>query len=303
MTAKVILNPYSNRWNAQARWPQAETALQEAGVEFSLAVSEKPHAVTALAEQAAREGFSPLIAAGGDGTVGEVVIGMARAAGSEAQPLGPLGVLPLGTANDLVCNLGLPLDLAEAARVIAAGKTRRLDVCRVNGLYFVNNSAIGLEPTVTLIQQKITRISGIFRYLVAAVKAVMAQPKWTAKIEWDSGQYEGPISLLTVGNSPRTGGIFFMTPHANAFDGKLTFVYGYAGTRLRMFSLLPKAMKPGAGSYVEAPEIHEEHATFIKIHLENPTPAHVDGEIFSEAVQELEYGIQPGRLNIILPEH
>ena len=71
---------------------------------------------------------------------------MARAAEFSSKEIGPLGVLPLGTANDLVCNLGLPLDLEAAARVIAANQTRKLDVCLVNGLCFVNNSAIGLEP-------------------------------------------------------------------------------------------------------------------------------------------------------------
>lgn len=300
MTAKVILNPYSNRWKAQARWPQAEAALKAAGVDFSLVISERPRHVIELAEQAARDGFSPIIAAGGDGTVGEVVNGVARAAASEDADLGPVGVMPLGTANDLVCNVGLPLDLEAAARVIASGHTRRLDVCRANDLYFVNNSAIGLEPYVTLIQQRITWISGIVRYLVAAVRGVLDQPLWTAKVVWDGGQYEGPLSLLTVGNNPRTGG-FYMTPHADPYDGKLTFVYGFVPSRRRMFALLPRALKPGAGNYVEAEEIHEEMTTRIEIHLEQPSPAHVDGEIFSQDIRNLTYSIQPGRLKLLMP--
>src|SRR5512136_2524061 len=138
MTAKIILNPYSNRWNAQKRWPEAEAALKSAGVEFELAISEKPRHITQLAEQAARQGFSPIIAAGGDGTIGETVNGLARAAINDQVLLGPFGVLPLGSANDLVDNLKLPKELAAAARVIAAGKTRRMDVGIVNGLYFAN---------------------------------------------------------------------------------------------------------------------------------------------------------------------
>ncbi len=268
-------------------------------MDFSLAISEKPHQVVELAEKATRDGFSPIIAAGGDGTIGETVNGMARAARNENTALGPLGVMPLGTANDLVCNLKLPLDLGMAARVIASGRTHKIDVCRVNQMYFVNNSAIGLEPYVTLIQQRITWISGMVRYLVAAVRGILAYPIWTAKVEWDSGKYEGPISLLTVGNSPRTGGVFYMTPHADPFDGKLTFVYGFGNSRRRLFKLLPAAMKPGAGNYVEAPDIHEENTTRIKIHLEKPTPAHVDGEIFDEAIQDLDYSIEPGRLLLL----
>ena len=301
MTAKIILNPYSNRWNAKARWPEAEAALKAAGVDFELAVSDHPRHIIELAEQAARQGFSPIIAAGGDGTIGEVVNGLARAAKSEKELLGPFGILPLGSANDLVDNLGLPRDLNAAAQVIAAGKTRRMDIGYVNGFYFANNSAIGLEPYITLVQQRITWIKGMMRYLVAAVRGIWDNPQWTAKIEWDGGQYEGPALLVTVGNGPRTGGVFFMAPHADPFDGKLTFVYGYRRTRGQIFRLLPKTMKPGKGSFVEMEGIHEQQATWVKIHVDGPAPAHVDGEIFSEGIQDLEYRIYPSRLQILMP--
>jgi diacylglycerol kinase (ATP) len=300
MTAKVILNPYSNRWIAKARWPEAEAALKSAGVDFDLVVSERPRHIIELAENAAREGFSPIVAAGGDGTIGEVVNGLARAARSGTDLLGPLGILPLGSANDLVDNLGLPRELEAAARVIAAGKTRRMDVGYVNGFYFANNSAIGLEPYITLVQQRITWIKGMIRYLVAAVRGIWDNPQWRAKIEWDGGQFEGPTLLVTVGNGPRTGGVFFMAPHADPFDGKLTFVYGYRKTRGQIFRLLPRTMKPGKGSYVEMKDIHEQQATWVKIHIEGPAPAHTDGEIFSEGIQDLEYRIFPARLQILI---
>ncbi len=300
MPAKVILNPYSNRWNAQKRWPEAEAALKKAGVEFSLAISEKPRHIVELAERAVQDGFSPIIAAGGDGTIGEVVNGLARAARSEHDLLGPLGILPLGSANDLVDNLKLPKTLEEAARVIASGRTRRMDVGFVNGFYFANNSAIGLEPYITLVQQRITWIKGMVRYLVAAVRGIWDNPQWTAHIEWEGGQYDGPVLLVTVGNGSRTGGVFYMAPHADPFDGKLTFVHGYRRTRGQIFRLLPRTMKPGKGSYVEVEGMHELQSTWIKIHIDGPAPAHTDGEIFSENIQDLEYRIFPERLNILL---
>ena len=301
MTAKIILNPYSNRWKAREHWPEAEAALKAAGLDFELVVSERPRHIIELAEQAARQGFSPIIAAGGDGTIGEVVNGLAKAAKSDQDLLGPFGILPLGSANDLVDNLGLPTDLDAAAQVIAAGKTRRMDVGRVNGFYFANNSAVGLEPHITLIQQRITWIKGMLRYLVAAVHGIMDNPQWTAKIEWDGGQYEGPVLLVTVGNGPRTGGVFYMAPHADPFDGKLTFVNGYRRTRGQIFRLLPLTMKPGKGSFMEEEGMHEQQASWVKIHIDGPAPAHVDGEIFSTGIQDLEYRIQPGRLQVLLP--
>jgi len=301
MTAKVILNPYANRWKAQARWPEAAAALKAAGVDFELVISERPGHLIKLAEQASRQGFSPIIAAGGDGTIGEVVNGLVHTAKSEKDLLGPLGILPMGTANDLAYNLRLPTDLQFAAQIIKAGNSQCMDIGKVNDLYFANNSAAGLEPYVTTKQIRITWISGILRYLVAAVWAIMERPKWVANIKWDDGEYNGPISLVTIGNGARSGGVFYMIPHANPFDGKLTFVYGYRSTRRAMLSTLPRAMKPDAGSYVEMDGIFEQTATWIKIHLENPSPAHTDGELFSNAIQDLEYHIYPGWLQILMP--
>jgi diacylglycerol kinase family enzyme len=90
-----------------------------------------------------------------------------------------------------------------------------------------------------------------------------------------------------------------MTPHADPFDGKLTLAFGYRSTRLGMFSALPRAFKEGAGSYVEMEGMYEIHSTKISIHLDHPSPAHTDGEIFPEWIQDFEYSIQPGRLKVL----
>ena len=102
MTAKVILNPYSNRWNSQKRWPEAEAALKAAGVDFELVVSQKKGQIVDLAEQAVREKCSALIVAGGDGSIGDAANGLMRAARSRDVQPPPLAIMPLGSANDLV---------------------------------------------------------------------------------------------------------------------------------------------------------------------------------------------------------
>ena len=301
MTAKVILNPYSNRWTSQARWPETQAALKAAGVEFESVVSDRKGGVTDLAEEAARAGFSPIIVSGGDGTIGDAVNGLARAARSGDEPIGPLGIMPTGSANDLVVNLGIPTDLNEAAKVIKAGKTRAIDLGKLNDRFFANNSAAGLEPYVTTKHEKIHNIKGIARYLLAAVQAIMDKPEWRGEVKWDGGEYNGPLTLVSIGNGPRTGGLFFMAPHALLDDGKLTFAYGYRKTRLGMFIALPRAMKPGKGSYVEMDGMYEVECTRLTIHLDHPSPAHTDGELFPQFIQDFEYSIQPGRLKILVP--
>ncbi|MBV6395480.1 MAG: lipid kinase YegS [Anaerolineales bacterium] len=300
MTAKVILNPYSNRWGAKARWPAAASALNDAGVSFEVAYSERKGHVTDLAEQAARDGFSPIIAAGGDGTIGETVNGLARAARSEAEPLGPLGIMPLGSANDFVFNLGLPSDLNEAARLIARGNTKRVDLGRLNERYFINNSACGLEPLVTTKHEKIRYVRGILRYVIAAIQGILEKPEWRGRVTWDESEYTGLLTLVSVGNGRRTGG-FFMSPHADPFDGKLTAGFGHRPTRWSMLTALPHGFNAEKNTIVELEGMREIHSTKIAIHLEQPSPAHTDGELLPEWIRDLDYSIQPGRVQVLFP--
>ena len=301
MAMKVILNPYAGRWLAQARKDELGAELTRAGVDFELEVTEGPGHGLEIASQAVKQGFNPIIAAGGDGTYSEVVNGIAAANGNDGSVV--FGVIPLGSANDLVDNLKLPKDMPAAVQVLTDGHTRRMDLCMVNDRYFDNNAAIGLEPYITLIQQRIKRLKGSFRYLTATLIGVMDRPQWEMSLEWEGGHYSGPVTLVTVGNSPRTGGIFYMTPHADPFDGLLTFVHGYMPTRRKILSLLPRTMKPGEGSYVENPSIHEISSPWLKVKSKQPTPAHADGEIFSEQIYELEYRVFPQSLPILMPSN
>jgi YegS/Rv2252/BmrU family lipid kinase len=300
MTAKVILNPYSNRWNSQRRWPEAEAALKAAGVKFESVVSQAKGQIVDLVEQAAHEKCSPIIVAGGDGSLGDAVNGLARAAESTDETLGPLGIMPMGSANDLAYALGLPTDLNAAAQVIARGKTRDMDLGVLNGRYFINNSAVALEPYVTIKHEKIHWIKGMGRYLVAVIQAIMDKPEWNGNIKWDGGEFNGKISSISIGNGRRTGGLF-MTPHADPFDGKLTVAYFYRPTRLGMLFALPRAFNEDKGSYVELDGIYEVQATRISIHLDKPSPAHTDGELLPQWLQDFEYEVQPKRINVIAP--
>lgn len=299
MTAKIILNPYANRWTAKAQQPEAEAALKAAGIDYELVLTEYPGHGIEIAAQALRDGFSPIIAAGGDSTFSEVVNGLMQAAGDD--PIGAqFGILPMGTANDLADNLGIPKDLAAAAQIIAAGHTRQLDVCQVNQRYFVNNSGVGLETAVSVQQTKMTRVHGILRYLLATVITIFRNPQWHMDLAWDDGEYSGPVTLVSVGNNPRTGGIFYTVPHATPYDGKLSFVHGYVATRSATFRLLPRIMKAGEGNYTEHPSVHEHHCTWLKISTRPETPVHADGEVFQDAANEISYRIHPGRVAMLL---
>jgi diacylglycerol kinase (ATP) len=310
MTAKIILNPYAGRWKGLHKRGEIEEVMKSLDFDFDLEMTEAPNHGVELACLAVKNGFSPIISAGGDGSFSEVMNGIVLAAQETHTSPTPMGLLPLGTANDLMVNLGLPTDILGAAKVIASGQTRSIDIGEViawdisgknkKNRYFDNNSAIGLEPNITLIQQRISWLHGSLRYVVATLLGVLKNPQWKMHLQWDGGEYNGPATLVTVGNNPLTGGVFYMAPHDIPFDGILDCVFGSIPSRLNILRILPRTMKPGAGNYVEHPSIHELKISWLKIHTDHPTPLHADGEIQFEATQEIEYRILPDYLPVYI---
>ncbi len=294
-TAKVILNPFGGRWSKQDKVRRVEQALRTAGIDYDLVLTDAPGHGLELAKQAARENWPVVVAAGGDGTINEVVNGLMEAAGNHE--VGPLAILPVGTANDLADMLALPRELNEVCQRIARGRTRLLDVGQVNNRYFTNNSAVGLEPMVSLAHEQMRWLTGNFRYIAAAVKAIVEAKPWQMWLSWDTGTYEGPITLVSVGNSRRTGGVFYMTPKALLDDGLLDFVYGVGMGRWQMLRLLPKTLK---GVHIYHPLVTYSQTSQLSILASPATPIQADGEIIETQATKITYRILPGKLRVIV---
>jgi len=296
MSGIVILNPYANRWKAGRRAAEVIDALNQLSIDCEVVQSQRPNHPFELAKEAALEGRDPIIAAGGDGTVGEVVNGLYQA--NPEGVLGPIGIIPLGTANDLATNLGLPLDILGSLQAVRGQKTRRIDLGQMDDWVFDNNSAVGLEPLVTIYNIRMTWLRGVIRYLVAALLAIASKPEYEMRIRWDDGEYEGLVSLVSVGNCPVTGGMFKMAPDADPTDGLLTFVHGHAPTRLKMLSLLPRTI---SGEYIHDPAIHQHHTRKLEITCSPGSPIQTDGEIRAENATTIHYRVLPARLDLYTP--
>jgi diacylglycerol kinase family enzyme len=204
----------------------------------------------------------------------------------------------MGTANDLCDNLGIPRDLKQASRVIAAGYVREIDLGSANGQLFANNSAVGLEPVVSIHNIELVWLRGVIRYLVAALWAISQKPSWDMDLRWDAGSYTGPVTLVSVGNCQRTGGLFFMTPKAKPDDGLLDFIFAPALSRLALLRLLPMTFN---GSHVRDPRVHELRTRTLAIRCKTPTPLQTDGELSSRGLQEVSYQVHPRRLRLLVP--
>ncbi len=295
MRVKVILNPYANRWGARAKAPATADAFRAAGVACDLVVTSVAGEGIAVAEEAARQGYDAIVAAGGDGTINEVINGLIRAAGDG--PTRPFGIVPLGTANDFNLMAGLPKSIAESVAVIAAGRTRLIDAGQVNDRFFINNSAAAMEPMVTLENIKMKRLSGEVRYIVALLRALVKLKPWTMNLTWDGGGYEGPAYLLSVCNSPRTGG-FMMAPGAILDDGLLDMVFAPQVSKGTVISILLKLMK---GEHIHHPDVTFCRVTAIELTSAPGTPLHSDGELFTESATTVRYRVLPAKVTLLTP--
>ncbi len=291
---QVILNPYANRWGAQTKQVAIEAALSRAKLQFDLTKTAQPGEGTAVARQAVQSGkYTAIVAAGGDGTINEVINGLVQA--TPEGPTLPFGIFPVGTANDFHLMAGLPSDLDACAQIISASNTRQIDVGQVNNHFFINNSAIAMEPMVTLENIRMTRLSGEIRYVVALIKAIIKLKAWQMQISWDGGEYKGPTYLLSVCNSPRTGG-FNMAPGAELDDGLFDFVFAPEVSKVKVMAILGRLLR---GTHIHHPQVTFGRTSQLMITSEPGTPIHADGEIVSESATAVSYQILPGKITLL----
>ncbi|HEX6386160.1 MAG TPA: diacylglycerol kinase family protein [Anaerolineae bacterium] len=299
MRIKVILNPYANRWRARARLEGIKKAFAAVHVSPDIVITEKERQGTGLARAAVADGYDVIVAAGGDGTVGEVTNGLIKAAGSG--PTVPFGILPIGTANDFSDLVGLPRDLDASVRVIVAGNARLIDAGQINMNgeihYFVNNSALAMEPLVTLENVRMTRLSGETRYIVALIRGLIKLQAWQMRINWDGGGYEGPAYLLSICNGPRTGG-FYMAPDAKMNDGLFDFVFAPKVPKWTVLIVLFRLLRK---THIYHAKITYGRSAHLAITSQPGTPIHADGEVLSESVTTVAYDILPDKVTLLSP--
>jgi diacylglycerol kinase (ATP) len=293
----LVTNPYANRWRAQRKLQRVEAACSAANLDYEAVVTDGPGDAINRARNAASRGFGAVIAAGGDGTVSEVVNGLMQAGDGQRASL-PLGVIPIGTGNDFAAMAGIPLDIEAAVNAIAAGHTRRLDVGQVNERFFDNNAAIAMEPRVSIASARIRWLWGSSRYVVALLQTLLRLSTWKMRVRWDDGYFEGELLLLSVCNSPRTGGKFVMAPHASMEDGLLDVVLIPQVSLWTVLGILPGLFR---GTHLRHRDVMHFRTREITIASEPGTPLHADGEVIGGDLCQLSFTALPQALEVLLP--
>lgn len=307
--ALVIFNPYSGRGMGARAEPTIISALNDAGCDYDFQSTTGPGHAVELARAAIAQGYATIIAAGGDGTVSEVVNGMMQARIGNP-PAGVLGVIPIGSGNDFATMVGAPLEIEACARSLVKRRTRIVDVGAAAITvgpseifrYFDNNLGIGLEAAVIIESNKIRRLRGSLLYATAAVKALARHKSPEMTLHWtaadgSTGERNHATLLISVGNSRRNGGGFHLTPDAVLDDKSLDVAVARNLNKPEVLALLPLAL---FGKHTGHRAVTMLRVDTLRIEVPTGAPIQLDGEIVADCATAVEIGVLPHHLEVIV---
>ncbi|MGX9687138.1 diacylglycerol/lipid kinase family protein [Deinococcus wulumuqiensis] len=293
----VVLNARAGRGLAGREWPRLRGELEARGVAYQLI--EAPSGAEALARLQALPSAQPVMAVGGDGTVGALLpalVGTGR----------PLALVPLGSGNDFAGMLGLkPGQFAEALSRLG-GRPRQVDALEAEvvrgdhaGLskLLLNGLGTGFDAQVTHAYLRAPeRLPGFWRYVWGAAASLRHLPLAGLTVRTD-GQvlYQGPSALAAVMNGTRYGGGFHISPASDVGDGRLNAVCSGPLNRLQVAELMGRVLP---GKHLGHPRVHHGTGQVVELHWTQPMFLHLDGDLYGRA-EQVRARVLPGAVTLL----
>ena len=293
--ARIIVNPASggaqtesalHELNETARW------LTERGLPTELRLTRRPGHATELAHEAASAGYDMVIAAGGDGTVNDVIQALAGYSAA-------LGVLPMGTVNVWAREMGIGLSASEARETLLHGVRRRVDLGRAGQRYFLMMAGVGFDAEVArrVEQGRLKRFGlKMLEYLATVGILSFTHHPETIRITMGARKRSQQALMVIIGNTRLYGGAMTFTRSAVADDGALDVVVVGSGGLLHRIGVLGRALlrMPAAG-----PRVRYERTQYVRLDAKRPVPVQVDGEVIGSL--PMTFTVAPQALTVIVP--
>ncbi|MGE5576133.1 MAG: diacylglycerol/lipid kinase family protein [Syntrophothermus sp.] len=306
---KFIVNPVSAHGRTRKEWPRIAAILERLGVPFEACFTRGPGDAVVQAQQAARDGYWLVVGVGGDGTANEIVNGLMayRAERDAARDTGAakgasggetatatgavetaMGIIPVGTGNDLARSLYIPMTYEDACRRIAEGQTVFMDLGRMTyhaggqerSSYFINVASTGFSSEVanrTNLMPKLMR--GTLTYMISVFVTLVAFRNQRVEVKIDEQIYRRRLNSLVVGNGNYFGGGMFVAPDAQADDGLFDCVLLGDFSRPELIVNFPKLYK---GTHLAHPKVEVFRGKRVEVASVEKTVLQADGEILGE---------------------
>ena len=287
----VVVNPAAGGGRSEARWRAVESAVR-AAFPFDLHYTTAPGDATVVARQAAGTGITRVLAVGGDGTLHELVNGLAGSAVA-------LGVLPVGTGNDFARASGFMMPAAALIAGLAGCHRRRVDLGRVAGRYYINVAGVGFDAHVAAtVNAMASKRGGTLPYVGTALREAFRYRPPLLDVWADGAQIvrHSPCLLVAVGNTSAYGGGMRICPGARFDDGELDAllvgdVFGW-----QTVGLLPRVF---VGRHLGHPGVRLQRARRVRIEGPAHIQLHADGEVVGGLPAEFE--VAPAALTLWTP--
>jgi diacylglycerol kinase (ATP) len=285
---------YAFIYNPAARRGKSESNLAD----LKYRISKLPRAkffrskskgdITGLVERLLPD-FDVFVACGGDGTIREVATNLV---GTQKT----MGIIPMGTGNDLCKTLKIPGNLQKSFDMLINGKAIRMDIGRCNDFLFLNSLGFGLDGLTNRYALKIENLPSFLRYFMAALKAAVYQKTFNVQIINNDKVANERLIMATLANGRVEGGFFWIAPQASVTDSKLNFITIVPIKRWLIPILLPLFLvkKPNWIPHVTSRKVDE-----ITLKFENNVEIHADGEVIKTSQRKFCISLLPNDLKVI----
>ena len=285
--AKVIVNPDSNPRKLKKHLRPALRILRDNGFKLSVKFTKGPGEVMPLAELSAAEGFDVVIAVGGDGTTNETINGILGKSVT-------LGLLPIGGSNVLARELGIPMKLTEAARVIIRRSKRKIDLGWINERYFSMMASCGYDAyAISRTSLKVKKIIRRYAYLWAGIKDLFGYRPTEIDLVLDKGRVVERGTFVVIGNTHFYGGSHQVTPFAEIDDGFLDLCIYQGRSQL---GLVRFALRMLWRQHLNMKNVKYYRVRQVDLNSLKPTLVQVDGDSLGELPMTAK--IIPGALEV-----
>lgn len=271
-TARIIYNPTAGKEGFEDKLPIVLKRFEKAGFITSTHATTGQYDATYAARFACEQDFDLIIAAGGDGTINEIVNGIAE---FEERP--ELGIIPMGTVNDFTRALKIPNELDEAVDLIINGTTVNVDLGAMNGKYFMNIAGGGKITEVSYeAPSKLKAIIGSLAYYVKGIELIPQMSSINLRIEHDGELFEGEVMLFLLGLTNSIGGFERLAPDAKLNDGYFTLLILEDVNLAEFGHILSLATR---GEHLRHSKVHYYKAQDVKISSYDEVQLNLDGEL------------------------
>jgi diacylglycerol kinase (ATP) len=272
-SARLIANPTAGSDEAGQRLDHLTRRLERA-YRLDTIVTRGHGDARSAAEASALRGDERLFVAGGDGTLNEVLNGVAAAGALERVAI---GLIPTGTGNDFASALHLPLDVDEAISVLLNENLRRVDLGEVNGRLFANVSAGGFIAEVSeVVDPALKDIAGRLAFLLGGARVLLKAEPFRCRI----GESERDCLLFAVCNAPTIGGGRLIAPVAKLDDGELDVCVVESMDLVSFVSLLRRVAN---GTHLDVAGVEYFRSSTLALRFDRNVAVNVDGEVFQAA--------------------